>query len=78
MHFINALVIGLLCMCHGISPSNQHFSTATLGTRILRDAQPQWHVNFIPYNMTAHMDTVAQIIVEITSKFVVEILACIN
>lgn len=48
--------------------AQQHSSTATLSSRVIKDGIPQWNVQFMPNNMTAHMGTVAQIQVEITSE----------
>lgn len=69
MHFLKAVVIWLLSVRHGISSPLQQLTTATMGTRFRRESEPQWHVEFIPNNITAHMNTLEQIQVRITSKF---------
>ena len=71
MNFLKCIVIGFLSIvmaCHATTPVMQKFVTATTGTRIIQELKPQWHVEFIPKNATAHMDTELQIEVIITSK----------
>lgn len=74
MQFLNAILLWLLCITssHAISQGMQQVATATTGTRIIYDTQPQWNVKFIPANLTAHMDTVTLIVVELSSKFIIK------
>ncbi|XP_037824625.1 P3 protein-like [Lucilia sericata] len=69
MHFLKALLIWLLSVMvrHGISSPLQQITTATMGTRFRRESEPQWHVEFNPKNMTAHMDTLEKVEVTITN-----------
>lgn len=69
MHFPNCIVIFVLMVRHGISTPLQQITTATLAPRFRIESQPQWRVEFKPKNLTAHMQTVEQIEVSITSKF---------
>ena len=71
MKCLKCIVIGFLSIvmvCHAITPVMEKFVTATTGTRIIRETKPQWHVEFIPKNATAHMDTELQIEVNIASN----------
>lgn len=72
MHFRNdvfkvLLIVSMTSLLPALVDNTSLSSTESMGSL---KQEPQWHVNFTPPNMTAHMDTVVTIMVEISSKLI--------